>query len=862
MRTSTALFPWIVGVLVTAATAAPQGGSREHFPPDPQVDWKHVRLQLTIPDLGSPRFGAKAEWTFVDTGTPAPTLRLDAGRFTIASVRQVAPVERVLEWTHQDEVLEIRRPDGGFGKDTPAATPIKIEIDYSVSAPVSGMVFSPATPGVDGRPPQAAEIHTQGEATFNHHWFPVHDFPNIRMSSEVLVDVPKGISVSSNGRLVAHETVGERERWHWLQEKPHVPYLVSVVAGNFQRTALPAPLSGVPMAVWTLPADAGLAGATYGRTDAMIACFEERFGIKYPWDRYDQLVVRNFGAGGMENTSVTTMHPGAILDETALLEADLDGLISHELCHQWTGDLVTCRSWEHIWLNEGWATYGTALWDECHEGADAYFDSVLGSFGVARGDTGVTGKDPVQPTRPMCGRSYSSPGDTFGGAASPYPKGASILHMLRRKLGEEVFFRGVDLYFDRYALKLAETDDFRHCLEEVSYLSLEGFFQQWCYTPGCPRVKVAGSYDTGSRILTLTVTQGDRAPGLPPFAFDLPVVVRTPGGDRTTTISCAASSVVRQVELDGPPTMIAVDPWLDVLKVLEVDLPTPMLIEEASKGPTSASRRMAMRALGARPDAATRAALDAIARNVEVRWVERVEAVEAATAQGTPEARAICRALFDELVAPTLGASATEAAARCHPKLREALVQSVAVVPITEALPRLVRVAQEDRGYSPRVEAIKGIARLGSVDAPADREVIVKDPAVLAIMQKALEERTPQERIRAAAVDAVGRLGLVACLDQCEKLSGLGYADRLRPSAIEALSQLASSADAAQKQRIVALLIGYLKDPESRPREAAGEALVTLKAPEAVSTLQDLAKGAPSDRITDRAKGWLKRIQP
>ena len=105
------------------------------------------------------------------------------------------------------------------------------------------------------------------------------------------------------------------------------------------------------MTVWVPPGMADAAQRTYGRTGAMLDLFEDRFGAPYPWDRYDQLVVRNFAAGGMENTSATTLQPFALLDEAALLDGDIDGLIAHELGHQWFGDLLTCRTWAHIWLN-------------------------------------------------------------------------------------------------------------------------------------------------------------------------------------------------------------------------------------------------------------------------------------------------------------------------------------------------------------------------------------------------------------------------------------------------------------------------------------------------------------------------------
>lgn len=795
----------------------------------------------------------KARWTFVADGVKVDALRLDASGMKIHSVERVEPTRAPLEWSHDGSSLQIRLDASG---------PMAIEIAYTVSAPTGGMTFSLPTPGVDGRPPQGAEVHTQGQPQSNHRWFPVHDFPNIRVSTEVIADVPAGLAASSNGMLLAHTSEGGREQWHWLQEKPHVPYLVSLVVGSFQRTELPAPLSGVPMAVWTQPADASLVAGTYGRTDAMIDCFERRFGIPYPWDRYDQLVVRNFGSGGMENTSATTMHPGAVLDETALLEGDIDGLISHELCHQWTGDLVTCRSWEHIWLNEGWATYGSALWNECHEGSDAYYDSVLGDFGVARGDSGMTGKDPVRATAPMCTHNYASPGETFRREANPYPKGASILHMLRKKLGDELFFRGVDLYFDRFAQSLVETDDFRHCLEDVSRLSLEQFFDQWCDQPGCPRVKAASTYDAGSRLLTLTLSQGERAPGLAPFDLAVPVLIRTASSERTVVVALSAREGQRQVELDGPPTMIAVDPELHVLKVLEVDLPEPLLIEQALAGPNSASRRLAMRALAPKDTAPSRDALAAIARDPKARRSERIEAIESIASAGSPEGRVLTRALFDELVVPTLMASPTEAASMCDPRIRAALTEAIAVAPVTEALPRLARVAKDDRGYAPRARALEGLARLGSGDAPADREAIVQDPAVTQAIEAALAQRTPGERLRSAAVEACGNLGLVSMIAHIEELSTLGHADRMRPSAIAALGKLAAlPAASSERPKVIATLVDYLDDPESRSREAAGEALASLKAPEALARLEAIEKAAHGDRFSDRASGWIKRIR-
>ncbi|MEY4941976.1 MAG: hypothetical protein RL254_157, partial [Planctomycetota bacterium] len=334
---------------------AVNGRDHRNFPPDPQVQFQRMKLALRFDDMSSGRFTGTETLTIAPIGVPVQVLRLDAVGMKVSSVTVDG---RDAEFSNDGEALSIRFaqplvPAVG-GAPTAAST---VVIAYSCDRPIDGLTFSAATPEIPGvAPARGAEVHTQGQTETNHYWFPIHDFPNVRMATELVIDVPAGFQASSNGALVQHEVRGDREVWHWNQEKPHVPYLVSVVIGDFDHAALLNPLSGVPMTVWAPKGRGDDAKATYERTDRMMVLFERVFGQKYPWARYDQLVVRNFGSGGMENTSATTMQPSAVLDATARGEQDLDGLISHELCHQWTGDLITCRSWAHIWLNEGWAT--------------------------------------------------------------------------------------------------------------------------------------------------------------------------------------------------------------------------------------------------------------------------------------------------------------------------------------------------------------------------------------------------------------------------------------------------------------------------------------------------------------------------
>jgi len=859
----------VAAAVASAACAVAADEPRENFPPDPQVEWRRVELSLRFEDLDDQSFAGSAVYTFRAAGQRVESLRLDAGDLEVLSVQEIGGANRKLEWSHVDGVLQIRLADaigphfvGTSGDTNAAAADLRMRIDYRVRDPRRGMTFSPKLPATDGAPAIAAEVHTQGQPQSNHHWFPTHDFPNVRLATELIVDVPQGVAVSGNGKLAKHESRGNRELWHWVQDEPHVPYLVSLVAGNFQRTELAAPLSGVPMAVWTRPDHAAFARDTYANTDRMMKTFERVFGVAYPWARYDQLVVRNFSAGGMENTSATTMNAGALLDATSLVEGDLDGLISHELCHQWTGDLITCRSWEHLWLNEGWATYGTALWLEERDGIDGYYDQMLGSAGIAGTDSAAATGTPAVMPQAMCSRVYGSPGETFRRSANPYPKGASVLHMLRRRLGDDAFFRGVHLYFKRFGGRLAETADFRRCLEEVSGSSLEQFFEQWCFRPGSPEITVKASYDPAPRRLRIEVTQSMRNAAAPWMRFDLPVVVRTVGGERTVLVSVSGAESVREVELDGSPTMVAVDPTLDVLKVLSVDLPEAWLIEQLRTGPTSAARRQAARALAKRESPTALDALVAVASDAGARASLRSEAVDAIAAYGSSTARESMTALFDRLVVPALGMAPSDAEAKCPATVRASIAASLGVVPFEQSRPRLIDALQRENGYAVRTSACEALRRLGGVDFAEQRKALQGDAALRTGLERMLDQRIPSERVRIAAVETISALQMDDLRSRVESLAQLGHMERMRSTAIGTLAELArGSADPARRTETIRLCIRWLNDPELRARDAAGEALAKLGAREALQDIDAIASSDRDPRARERAREWARSIR-
>ncbi len=550
----------------TAADAridAASGRQIATWRPSPGFDYQHMRLELDFPDLSVPKLTGHETLSAIALGRPRDQMRLDAQGMNI---RRVSLGRQILKFDYDGKDLVIH-----FADPIQPGTLITVDIDYDTDFGGNhgqGLTWSAGKPDADSPTDQVPQIHSQGEAQDNSRWFPCHDFPNEKLTTEIVVTVVDGFEVSSNGHLVSRQPASPgRTRWHWLQDKPHPNYLVTLVIGKFGIVELGGPGSarpGLSIPVYTPIGTEEKVGMLYKHTPAMIAWFEKIFDEPYPWDRYAQLICRDFVWGGMENTSATTMTLGS----TRGREGSQDSLISHELGHQWFGDLVTCKGWENLWLNEGWASYCEALWDEQAAGDDpaarrrAYQRAINGFL-----NSQVARNSSFSPDYPaMVSNRYLNEMQNMAKPDDVYAKGAMVLHMLRMRLGDDAFFAGTRLYLDRFKFKCATTDDFRRCMEEASGQSLERFFAQWAMRPGLARFDVAYEFDAAGSRLKISVDQTQRVDAEnPAYAFSLPFYVRYPGVDgeylyldSDTTHAEAWFSVPQK------PLSIGIDPKLTV----------------------------------------------------------------------------------------------------------------------------------------------------------------------------------------------------------------------------------------------------------------------------------------------------------
>jgi aminopeptidase N len=576
------------------------GREMANYAPPRHFDHLHMRLELDIPDMNEQAFTAVETLRITPVGKSRQALVFDAGNdLEIESVRIGA--------TEQGFVHADRRLTISFHEPVALGRSVDVEIRYSGTAKRAngaGLTWTKGRPR-GSETDCAAQIHSQGQPPSNHTWFPCHDFPNERMTTEVIVTVEDGFVVGSNGRLL-RTSLGTpaasgrpRTRWHWMQDKPHASYLVSLVVGRFSIVGLPEDPdvrgprgAGVPCWLYAPVGDERAAQMTYSKTSAMLAAFERVFDEPYPWDKYSQALVRRFAAGGMENTSATTMP-----DSSADAGDGWDDVIAHEAGHQWTGDLLTCKSWEHVWLNEGWASYCEALWAEAAaaKGKKREYQRKVASFVTRQRMMNAT----YAPDYPgMVSRRWSNPLEPFMRPNDAYAKGAIVLHMLRQELGDEVFFRGVRSYIDRFRLREVETDDFRQVLEEASGRDLERFFAQWCDRPGLPRLDIelewiepapgeAGSPTQSGGELVISVKQTQRIDrDNPAYALRLPVVIKS-GEPGTPAFSSSTEYLwvdmresTHRLSLAEKPTDVVVDPNMNIAAPTRIRKPLAMLLEQ------------------------------------------------------------------------------------------------------------------------------------------------------------------------------------------------------------------------------------------------------------------------------------------
>lgn len=341
------------------------------------------------------------------------------------------------------------------------------------------------------------QIWTQGETDYNSCWFPTFDVPNQRCTQEMYITVEDRFVTLSNGRLVSSTTLDDGTRTdYWVMDQPHAPYLFMMAVGEY--AIVEDQWEDIPLTYYVEPDYASYAKDIFGNTPEMLEYFSKLLNYKYPWNKYAQVVVRDFVSGAMENTTASVFMERVQVTRRELLDEDWDYIIAHELFHQWFGNLVTCESWANLTLNEAFGNYSEYLWKEYKNGnneADYHLGKELSSYlNEAEGE------------RKNLVRYYHEHAEDMFDNHS-YAKGGLILHYLRSILGDDAFFSSLSHYLKKHAYQAVEVHELRRAFEEISGKDLHWFFDQWFLASGHPELKIEHEYIEHSSLLKVKVKQ-------------------------------------------------------------------------------------------------------------------------------------------------------------------------------------------------------------------------------------------------------------------------------------------------------------------------------------------------------------------
>lgn len=359
-------------------------------------------------------------------------------------------------------------------------------------------------------PDKPMQIWTQGETEANSGWFPTIDAPNERTTQKMNITVQEKYQTLSNGLLVDQIKHNDGRRTDvWVMDQPHAPYLFMMTIGDFEIVR--DQWKDVPLAYWMEPGYGQYAKDIFGNTPEMLTFFSELLGYPYPWKKYDQIVVRDYVSGAMENTSASLFYEALNVNRRYLIDDNWDDIIAHELMHQWFGDLVTCESWSNLTLNEGFASYAEYLWNEYKYGKDE------AEYIFLIEQEGYMDEAQTEP-KSLIRYRYQDKDDMFD--SHSYNKGAAVLHMLRKYIGDEAFFAGLNAYLAENEYQSVEVAQLRMAFEKITGEDLNWFFDQWFFYAGHPELEVRHQFNNDTLTLTVAQTQADNVP-----IFKIPVFI-------------------------------------------------------------------------------------------------------------------------------------------------------------------------------------------------------------------------------------------------------------------------------------------------------------------------------------------------
>lgn len=513
------------------------------FAQNKAIDVQHYRFSISLNDSNKMIYG-KAEINFI-AKQPANMVYFDLEGNRDSS----KPGMKVLSVSEKNDDLKFSQNDDHVNIYFPTTLKINEEQNISISyqgIPADGLIidtnkFDHRTFFADNWPNRA------------HNWIPCNDHPADKASVEFIVTAPDHYRVIANGTCEEESNLPHHLKLtHWNETKL-LPTKVMVIGVADFAVQLDSVINCVPITSWVFPQNKDSGFAQYAVSKKILPFFEKYIG-PFPYKKLANVQSKTI-FGGMENAGNIFYYQNSVAINARQLKHNrpLEDLFAHETAHQWFGDDVSEIDWPHVWLSEGFATYMTHIYMENKYGQDTLKkrmqrdrDLVI-KFYKKR-------KTPVVDT--------SSSGDLMKLLnANSYEKGSWVLHMLRRKLGDETFKKGIQNYYANYKGQNASTDDFMRVMEKVSKKNLEQFFKQWLYTAGHPVLNVRWKYDINKKVINIAINQTQN------FIFQFPLQIAIQNGSNTIfkNIYVRNRAISISIPVSFQPLAILLDPGVNLL---------------------------------------------------------------------------------------------------------------------------------------------------------------------------------------------------------------------------------------------------------------------------------------------------------
>lgn len=810
----------IVGALF--AQSLPQG--QFHRTRERIIDIVHFGAKLSInPEEKTVQGEATVIFHLLRSGD---RISLDAIGLDVESVSLIQKDNlHPLEYHINQDGVSIQLDETYSSVDT-----LTVSIKYS-ALPKAGMYFLPDPhPEHDGQ----TVVYTYGEGGLAANWLPIYSEVNDRFSTEMDITVPEPYAVISNGVLIDKEIVGDDvHRFHWKQDLPHPAYLISIYIGQFERGELEPAFGTIPVAYW-VPAGRLEEGAkTFQNTTRMIEFFSERFGFKYPWDKYDQLAVPDYHIGAMEHTGVTGHRASILHDGPTPVDfmPDFDryypvwtseAIVSHELAHHWFGNAVTCRNHNNLWLNESFATYCNMLWDEELLGSIA-FDQVRRE-GQDRYMNWVAANHTI---RPLEYAYYDSPGDMYI-IEHTYIKGALILHMLRHFLGDDAFFAALKHYMNKHAWSNVESPEFKVALEEATGQNFDWFFNDWIYGGGYPVFEVNYTYLKSRKMIDLVVNQIQPVvEGQDLFNLPVDISIHTAQGIETKKIWVEEGNAHFFLPCEEMPLMIGFDSGGHLVADIVFNKSLHELLYQIEHDAFPGRIR------------AMRQATERFSMDITV--LQKLSKIISGNHHWWLKAEATL--LLGKIRTPNALKWVDRALKASDYRIRKAAVLALPSFPKKEEVKTLKRVIQSDKQNDVVATAIVALSRT----VPGES---------LRFILNQMNRRSWYDEIRIACVQALGNCDDENILETIRPFTGPEYHEILRITAMESWKNVHS-----EDPKLAEKLLKYATDPQPGVQLHAIGMLGSLYVEEAIPVLQDIIQFVGDEDVVMAAFNAIGKIQ-